>query len=142
MHQHTNSTLNVRRWIKIHFESDLDSLLFMLRLKQALTDGIPGWCRDVSLHYKYFSKICDIFGSNRKENTATSDLLFEKRKQMGIDIQEFLPQAPFLGAMGATILNISSLIISNCSELALPCGAMGQNISSDSKDFLIFMTFV
>ena len=92
----------------------------------------------------YFSKICDIFGSNRKENTATSDLLFEKRKQMGIDIQEFLPQPPFLGAMGAAVLNISSLIISNCSELALPCGAiaMGQNISSDSKDFLIFLTFV
>ena len=95
-------------------------------------------------HYitNIFSKICDIFGSNRKENTATSDLLFEKRKQMGIDIQEFLPQPPFLGAMGATVLNISSIIISNCSELALPCGAMGQNFSSDSKDFLIFLTFV
>ena len=141
MHQHTNSTLNVRRWIKIHFESDLDSLLFMLRLKQALTNGITGWCRDVSLHYKYFLVRFVTFLA-QIEKRIPSDLLFEKRKQMGIDIQEFLPQPPFLGAMGATVLNISSIIISNCSELALPCGAMGQNFSSDSKDFLIFLTFV
>ena len=112
----------------------------MLCLKQALADGIPGWCRDVSLHYKYFLVRFVTFLA-QIEKRIPSDLLFEKRKQMGIDIQEFLPQPPFLGAMGA-ILNISSLIISNCSELALPCGAMGQNISSDSKDFLIFLTFV